>query len=316
MDTYKHDMHIDDFLAYITAPDMDIFSTEVLTRVSLPPAQRQLKERFIEAMVDALDGKLPHWEDDPKRLTALILLLDQIPRRVCIGRGAYAGDAAARAAINRAMNDTGILHQIGPQNMLYVCIALSHQESMEEQDLSKRIWEGAEGTFPNTDADHSTQMFEENWQTIEKFGRFPQRNEVLGRTNTAQEAEWLEQQRLCLEIQQQHLITVKSSQGAVHRCRACCCSRKALWSCPSCPVSKIVFWTFCFLLLLFSWIWIQAIVCYDDPAACECPKQFNSTECERGTSNSRIWIGGYTGGKARASRAARRAAKKRQDGRM
>lgn len=84
-------------------------------------------------------------------------------------------------------------------------------------------------------------------------------------------------------IQQQHLITVKSPQGAVHRCRACCCSRKGLC------------WTMVVLaslLLITSWIWIQAIVCYDDPAACECPKRFNSTECESGTSNSRVWIGG------------------------
>lgn len=191
-DTYEHDKHIEDFLAYINEPDMDIFSS----RASLSPAQTLLKERFTEAMVAAVDGKLTHWEDDPKTLIALIIMLDQIPRRVYTGTAnAYAGDAAARAAINRAINDTEIIQQIAPAHMLYVCIALSHQESMDEQDLWKRIWKDIERTFPKMDVDHVAQQFERNRQTIEKFGRFPERNEVLGRTNTAQEAEWLEQQR-------------------------------------------------------------------------------------------------------------------------
>lgn len=192
MDTYEHDKHIKDFLAYINEPDMDIFSS----RVSLSPSQTLLKERFTEAMVAALDGKLTHWEEDPKTLIALIIMLDQIPRRVYTGMAdAYAGDAAARAAINRAINDTEIIQQIAPAHMLYVCIALSHQESIDEQDLWKRIWKDIERTFPKMDVDHVAQQFERNRQTIEKFGRFPERNEVLGRTNTAQEAEWLEQQR-------------------------------------------------------------------------------------------------------------------------
>ena len=191
-DTYEHDKHIEDFLSYINEPDTDIFSA----RVSLSPVQKLLKERFTKAMVAAVDGKLAHWEEEPKTLVALVILLDQIPRRVYTGTvDAYAGDATAQAAINRAINDTEVIQQVEPAHMLYICIALSHQESMDEQNLWKRIWKDIERTFPKNDVDHVAKQFERNRQTIEKFGRFPERNEVLGRTNTAQEAEWLEQQR-------------------------------------------------------------------------------------------------------------------------
>lgn len=189
---YEFDQYIDDFLGYINEPDSDIFSEKVV----LNEEQEILKDRFTQAMIAAVEGRLPHWEDDPRSLVALIVLLDQIPRRVYGGTiDQFSGDKLASGAISRAINESELIQQVAPEHMLYVCIALSHQESMQEQRVCQKIMQDLGRTFPKEDADQVAQQLDKNRKIIERFGRFPQRNDVLGRSSTDEEESWLTEQR-------------------------------------------------------------------------------------------------------------------------
>lgn len=191
--SYEYDKYISAFMGFINQPDVDIFGdSEDLTE-----SQSLLKEHFIRAMEAAVDGRLSHWEEDPITLVTLIILLDQIPRRVFSGTAdQYAGDENSFETIKRAIEETAIIQKVASQHLLYICIALSHQESMYAQELQQQIWKDMEKTaFPKEDYDHVSRQFDKNRSTIERFGRFPERNEVLERRSTPEEEAWLAEQR-------------------------------------------------------------------------------------------------------------------------
>jgi len=153
-----------------------------------------MRERFGELLELAASGALASWADGPRRRLSLILLLDQFPRNMFRGSArAFAYDDKALALALSGMQSAADA-ALDPVERMFFYMPLQHTESREVQDESvaayRRLLAEAPQDLraPFAGASRSA----ENHRTIiERFGRFPQRNRLLGRENTPADEEWL-----------------------------------------------------------------------------------------------------------------------------
>ncbi|HSD61288.1 MAG TPA: DUF924 family protein [Burkholderiales bacterium] len=155
-----------------------------------PGFDREIRDAFLEDYRRARSGALDGWREAPESCLALVLLLDQFPRNMFRGAPeAFAGDAQALAAARHAVVrsfDAGM----APERRLFLYLPFEHSEHLEDQRESLRLMEivrgrpGLEGVFEYAEC---------HLRVIERFGRFPHRNAILGRPSTPEELEFLAQ---------------------------------------------------------------------------------------------------------------------------
>ncbi|SIQ04613.1 DUF924 family protein [Aeromonas hydrophila] len=157
-----------------------------------------LASRFSDLAAAAAAGELAHWADAAEGRLALILLLDQLPRNIHRGTpAAFAQDAKARDLCLKGLSLEADL-ALPPLGRVFFYLPLEHAESREQQARSVTLFEGlateqADGPARETFAGFAD--FARRHQVIvERFGRFPHRNAILGRQDTAEEAVFLLQQ--------------------------------------------------------------------------------------------------------------------------
>jgi uncharacterized protein (DUF924 family) len=144
----------------------------------------RFRERFLAAHESAARGELDDWLDRAESSLALLLLLDQFPRNAFRGSArTYATDAQARAVATRAI-DAGHDQRIEPELRLFCYLPFAHSESLADQDRSVELMRTL-GTEPLEHAEGHRDI-------IRRFGRFPHRNALLGRTTTAAERAFLD----------------------------------------------------------------------------------------------------------------------------
>ncbi|HEY2276602.1 MAG TPA: DUF924 family protein [Steroidobacteraceae bacterium] len=155
----------------------------------------EIRSRFGELLEHAAAGRLASWADGPRRRLSLIILLDQFPRNMFRGTARafdYDEQALALALTGMQSAADGALDFA---ERLFFYMPLEHAESLEAQDESvaafRRLLAEVPPELHATFAD-SLRFAEEHRSIIERFGRFPHRNAMLGRASTRQETEWLE----------------------------------------------------------------------------------------------------------------------------
>ncbi|EDQ85939.1 uncharacterized protein MONBRDRAFT_28678 [Monosiga brevicollis MX1] len=155
-----------------------------------------VQQRFSVVVDAAISGRLAHWESTPASLVALVILLDQFPRSIhANSKRMFAGDDMAKAVVLRALFHSHLMDEVHPVYRVFPCMALTHQEDLEMQKLAESEWTRACDYFtPDDPIREYKATFESNRQLIERFGRFPERNELLGRTTTAEEREYMAEQ--------------------------------------------------------------------------------------------------------------------------
>jgi uncharacterized protein (DUF924 family) len=149
-----------------------------------------IRSRFMALHEEAAAGALARWKDDARSCLALIVLLDQFSRNMFrTSARAFAADAlaleTARQAVARG-DDAGMR----PVERMFVYLPFAHSESLADQRRSCELMQALD-TFAETDDAHRYAL--RHREIIERFGRFPHRNAVLGRPSTAQESEFLKQ---------------------------------------------------------------------------------------------------------------------------
>jgi uncharacterized protein (DUF924 family) len=164
--------------------------------VTPPRAQRdtEIQRRFGALFERAAAGELASWADGPRRRLSLILLLDQFPRNMFRGTArAFATDQAALALTLSGMQAAADA-ALGVVERLFFYMPLQHAENSEAQEESTAAYRRLLSEVP---ADlHATfagalRSAENHRVLIARFGRFPHRNQALGRDSTAEELEWL-----------------------------------------------------------------------------------------------------------------------------
>ena len=143
----------------------------------------EIRRRFLPLHQAAAAGKLAHWADQARSCLALVILLDQFPRNMFRGEAlAFATDAPARAAA-RIILQRGWDKAMAQAEQLFAYLPFEHSESLEDQNLSCELMEGFEPQQYRYAVRHR--------EIIERFGRFPHRNGILGRQSTPAEIEFL-----------------------------------------------------------------------------------------------------------------------------
>ncbi len=149
-----------------------------------------IRHRFLPLWQRAAAGELDHWQRDARSCLALLVVLDQFPRNMFRGSAqAFSTDPAARAAARHAL-DAGYDRQLLPVERMFVYLPLEHSESLADQDqcLSLML------TLAAFDQTRDLHLWAEKHRVIiARFGRFPHRNQALGRASTAEEVEFLRQ---------------------------------------------------------------------------------------------------------------------------
>jgi uncharacterized protein (DUF924 family) len=159
-----------------------------------PQTDELIRDRFGATMAAAERGELVAWESTPRRRLALILLLDQFPRNVHRGTGqAYACEHAA-LSLALAGLQFGADAALHPIERVFFYAPLMHAESTEVQEESVAAYRRLRGEAPAELAEileQSLQFALLHQDIVRRFGRFPYRNEALGRASSDAESAWL-----------------------------------------------------------------------------------------------------------------------------
>jgi len=148
-----------------------------------------LRREFLSDYEAAAAGALLSWEASAEGALALVLLLDQVPRNIFRETPrAYATDAAACATADRAL-ERGFDQMVPPAWRLFFYMPFHHSENIADQRRSVAL----SNALPrNPDRRGSLRRYGCPYiEVIERFGRFPHRNEILGRQSTAAEIAFL-----------------------------------------------------------------------------------------------------------------------------
>ena len=159
-----------------------------------PMFDHEIIESFGNDVELASKGKLDHWAESPRGLLALIILIDQFRRNIYRNTAqAFARDKLAlRLCVEGAMQKKA--QDLTPIEKVFFYMPLQHAESRKVQaksvTLYKRLAESVSPTYRET-FETVLQFAELHKDIIDQFGRFPHRNDLLGRENTPEEDEYL-----------------------------------------------------------------------------------------------------------------------------
>jgi uncharacterized protein (DUF924 family) len=150
-----------------------------------PAFDADIRERFLTTHELAAAGKLSDWENSAQGALALLLLLDQFPRNMFRKTPrAFATDAQARGIAERAIK-AGFDLEVGNELRSFFYLPFMHSEKLADQKLCLKLYRD----YGNEDG---IKYAEIHLDAIRRFGRFPHRNEILGRESSAEEIAYLD----------------------------------------------------------------------------------------------------------------------------
>ena len=159
-----------------------------------PEFNAELAERFTSLTEQALNGELDFWADTPAGRLALILLLEQFPRRIWRGEDrAFAGDRQALRLCEKGVAAEAY-RKLSAIEQMFFFMPLQRVESIKVQQTSVKVFNSLAARVSETMRDTFetvAQFAELRHDIIKQFGRFPHRNSSLGRENTGEETEYL-----------------------------------------------------------------------------------------------------------------------------
>jgi uncharacterized protein (DUF924 family) len=154
----------------------------------------RIRSRFSALIDAAIAGELDGWQQSPSSWLALLLLLDQFPRNIHRDSAmAFAGDVRAQR-IALAGIARGDDQAIPAERRAFAYLPLEHSEDLSLQQHSVRLFDALAAVGESPDARYVQYLdyARRHWDVIRRFGRFPHRNKVLGRTSTPEEQAYLD----------------------------------------------------------------------------------------------------------------------------
>ncbi|BFI12994.1 hypothetical protein MPTK1_4g13540 [Marchantia polymorpha subsp. ruderalis] len=161
-----------------------------------PDFDREVEMKFGECVNLAAEGALDGWKDSVRGRLALVIVLDQFPRNIYRqSPKAYAYDEIARK-ITLETIEQGLDAKLNPTERTFLYMPLMHSENLRDHDIAATVFKGLADQYSDNEHLHkyllNTLEFEEKHRAVlEVFGRYPSRNEALGRQSTTKELEHL-----------------------------------------------------------------------------------------------------------------------------
>ncbi|KAE9365655.1 DUF924-domain-containing protein [Stipitochalara longipes BDJ] len=163
-----------------------------------PEVDAEIKSHFSDLVSDARVSKLTSWTEHPQGTLALILLLDQFPRNIFRGTpDAFSSDAMALdIAVTGFVK--GQHKKLTPMQQVFFNLPFSHDERLISQIACVSLCEAMVARLESDTengkfAEASLTSARRHLDVISRFGRFPGRNEALGRESTSEEIEFLKE---------------------------------------------------------------------------------------------------------------------------
>ncbi len=174
------DKLVDDILAFWTDAGMEGWYKQS------PEFDDEIRSRFHEAWTQARDGEFSRWQLTARSALALIILVDQFPRNMFRGDGAsFSTDRMARCVAQKALLRNFDKEIDGPMRQFFY-LPFMHSECLMDQDSGVRAFITRMPGTPNLLHARAHR------QVIRDFGRFPYRNDALGRASTESEVAYLD----------------------------------------------------------------------------------------------------------------------------
>jgi uncharacterized protein (DUF924 family) len=150
-----------------------------------PAFDAQIRARFLETYQAGIRGELDGWERSTYGAFALVILFDQFPRNMFRGTPqSFASDEKAKQIAERAIA-AGRDQTVDPDVHTFFYMPYMHSEALADQERCVALM-AKEGKQENV------KYAEIHRDAIARFGRFPHRNEILGRKSTPEEIAYLQ----------------------------------------------------------------------------------------------------------------------------
>ena len=144
-----------------------------------------VRSRFLELWRKAVAGELSSWETTDEGALALVIILDQFPRNMFRDDiRTYSSDALAREVAGRAIAG-GADIRVEPALLEFLYMPFMHSEHLADQLRCVEL-------FRKTGQTDNLKYAEDHADIIRRFGRFPHRNRILGRSTTPEEQAFLD----------------------------------------------------------------------------------------------------------------------------
>ncbi|GAQ81866.1 hypothetical protein KFL_000930120 [Klebsormidium nitens] len=154
------------------------------------------ENKFGPLIERAARGEFASWEEEPASNLALVILLDQFSRNVYRDTPqAFAQDAQALRIAKRAI-ERGFDQKFGCLERSFFYMPFEHSEDLEDQDRACQLFVDLKSAAPADVAELCDGFHEfavKHREVILRFGRFPHRNQILGRKSTSEELDFLKQ---------------------------------------------------------------------------------------------------------------------------
>lgn len=151
-----------------------------------PAFDQVIASRFLPTLTQAAQGELHAWRSEPLGRLAEIIVLDQFSRNVYRNTPqAFAQDPIALVLSQEAVRQ-GVHTGLSATQCAFLLMPFMHSESRHIHTLAESLFKAfTPGSNHDFELKHKA--------IIDRFGRYPHRNAVLGRASTAEEAEFLKQ---------------------------------------------------------------------------------------------------------------------------
>ncbi len=161
-----------------------------------PNFDEMLRKQYGKLIAQALRGELDAWAETPRGTLALILLLDQFTRNTFRDTPEmYSGDdAAIRHSLSLVESER--VAELPYAQRVFVYMPLMHSEDLKDQELCVKCFESLVDTSPRAlqaGMQSNLKYAIAHRDIVARWGRFPHRNEILGRESTPEELEFLKQ---------------------------------------------------------------------------------------------------------------------------
>ena len=141
-----------------------------------PELDHRIKQNFLKAWAEKRQLPVDAFLTDPISALAAVILFDQFPRNMFRGHADQFATDHLALAISRAAIEKGLDHDLPPGERAFLYMPFQHSESMADQNRSVLLFTEL-GNARNLD------YAKRHHDIIERFGRFPHRNAILGRAS-------------------------------------------------------------------------------------------------------------------------------------
>ena len=145
---------------------------------------QQLRDDYAELWQQAKDGELDSWKAQPMGCLALVILLDQLPLNMFRGTASSFSTESQSREVAALAIDRGFDVDMASKHKAFLYMPFMHSEDMQDQDRSVAL-------FNQPGLEDNYRFAQHHYGIVERFGRFPHRNEILGRENSDVEIEYL-----------------------------------------------------------------------------------------------------------------------------